>query len=80
MANEGNEDQPCLKCGAVLFRQARLDAAGHMAVNTLTQIELQQVEDELYFKCPRCGAKNCVELETAPSGLPQLRFTHVKLY
>jgi predicted nucleic-acid-binding Zn-ribbon protein len=78
MANDDNKDQPCMKCGAVLFSNARLDAAGHIAVNTLTQIELQQVEDDLYFKCPRCGAKNCVELETAPNGLPQLRFTHVK--
>ena len=75
---DNNKDQLCLNCGAVLFRNARLDAAGHMSVNTLTQIELQEVEEEMYFKCQKCGAKNCVELVTSANGLPQLRFTHIK--
>ena len=78
MLNDDNEDQPCLNCGAVMFKNARLDPAGHMSVNTLTQIELQKVDDEMYFKCPKCGAKNFVELETGSTGLPQLRFTHAK--
>ena len=78
MAFNDKKDQPCLNCGAVMFSNAQLDAAGHMAVNTLTQIELQEVGDDLYFKCPKCSAKNCVELETGSSGLPLLRFTHVK--
>ena len=78
MSFNDKKDQPCLNCGAVMFSNALLDAAGHMAVNTLTQIELQEVGDDLYFKCPKCRAKNCVELETGSSGLPLLRFTHVK--
>ena len=76
MTKEDNLDQECIKCGHVMFTQARLDAAGHLAVNTLTQVELQQVGDDLYFKCPKCGAKNYVVMETSASGLPQLRFTH----
>ena len=72
------KDQPCLNCGAVMLRNAQLDTGGHISVNTLTQIELQQVEDDLYVKCQKCGAKNCVELVTGANGLPQLRFTHVK--
>ena len=78
MDADNNKDQPCLNCGAVLLSNARLDAAGHIALNTLSQIELQEVEDEHYFKCQKCGAKNCVELETGPNGLPQLRITHLK--
>ncbi len=78
MAREDNPDQPCMNCGAVMFPKARIDAAGHMAVNTLTQVELQQVGGDLYFKCPTCGAKNCVEQDTGSEGIPQLRFTHVK--
>lgn len=78
MAINENKDQPCMNCGAVMFSNARLDAAGHMSVNTLTQIELQDVEGELYFKCQKCGAKNCVELETGSNGLPRITFTHVK--
>ena len=75
--NYYKKDQPCLNCGAVLLSKARLDEASHPSVNNLPQIELQQVEDELYIKCQKCGAKNCVELDTGPDGLPLLRITHL---
>ena len=78
MEIEHDQDQLCMNCGAVIFRKARLDAQGHMAISTASQIELQQVGGDLYFKCPACNAKNCVAMETSPEGLPQLRFTHVK--
>ena len=35
-------DQLCMNCGVVMFERVRLDAAGHMAVNTLTQVELPE--------------------------------------
>ena len=75
---DNKKDQPCLNCGAVMFRNARLDPAGHMSVNTMTQIEIQEVGDELYFKCQKCGAKNFVELVTGSNGSPRLKFTHLK--
>jgi hypothetical protein len=78
MLPNGKKDQPCLNCGAVLLAKAQLDEAGHISVNTLTQVELQEVEVDLYIKCQKCGADNCVELVTGANGLPQLRVTHVK--
>jgi DNA-directed RNA polymerase subunit RPC12/RpoP len=77
MAFNDKKDQPCLNCGAVILINAQLDEAGHIAFDTLTQIELQEVEGDLYIKCQKCGAKNCAELEAIPNGLPQLRLTHV---
>ena len=71
-------DQHCMKCGAVMFEKVRLDAEGHMAVNTATQAEMDQDEDDLYFRCQKCGAKNMVEMDLSPTGLPQLRFTRLK--
>ena len=37
---EIDSDQRCMKCGEVMFEKVRLDAEGHMAVNTPTQAEL----------------------------------------
>jgi hypothetical protein len=71
---EESQDQACLNCGAVMFPAARIDDAGHMAVNTLTQVELQHVGGKLYFKCTKCNAKNYVEMSSSPDGVPQLRF------
>jgi predicted nucleic-acid-binding Zn-ribbon protein len=71
-------DQHCMKCGDVMFEKVRLDAEGHMAVSTATQAEMDQDEDDLYFRCQKCGAKNLVEMDLSPSGLPQLRFTRLK--
>ena len=71
-------DQNCMKCGTVMFEKVRIDAEGHMAVNTATQAEMDQDEDDLYFRCQKCGAKNMVEMDLSPTGLPQLRFTRLK--
>ena len=75
---EIESDQRCLKCGEVMFEKVRLDAEGHMAISTATQAELHQDEDDLYFKCSKCGAKNLIETDLSPTGLPQLRITCVK--
>ena len=77
MSFDGTRDQPCMNCGAAMLSNARFDEDGQLAVNTLTQIELQQADDMMYFKCQTCDAKNCVELETGSNGLPHLRLTHV---
>ena len=61
-----------------MFERVRLDAEGHMAISTATKAELQEDENDLYFKCPKCGGKNLVEMDTSPMGLPQLRFTRLK--
>ena len=76
MNNVDCVDQECMQCGAVMFKKVRHDPAGHMSINTVTRAQLHQHGDELYFKCPGCGAKNYVDMETNPSGLPELRFTH----
>jgi predicted nucleic-acid-binding Zn-ribbon protein len=39
---------------------------------------LHQDADDIYFKCPKCGAKNLIETDLSPTGLPQLRITRVK--
>ncbi len=77
VSNE-KKDQPCLGCGAVMISKVQLDEAGHLSVNTLTQLEFQAVEGEMYLKCPKCAAKNFVDLDTGVDGLPQVKFTHVK--
>ena len=76
MTNVNGVDQDCMQCGAVMFKQVRLDQVGHMSINTVTQAQLHQEGDDLYFKCATCGAKNYVDMETSPAGLPQLRFTY----
>jgi predicted nucleic-acid-binding Zn-ribbon protein len=78
MTNEDNIDQECMKCGAVMFKNVRRDLGGCVSINTVTQAQLHQEQDDLYFKCPKCEAKNYVEMETNPAGLPELRFTQAK--
>jgi hypothetical protein len=77
MFPDDKKDQPCLKCGAVLLSNA-LDEAGHMSVTTLTRFEFKEEADDLYLKCEKCGAKNCVQLVTGPTGLPRVRISHLR--
>ena len=77
MFPNGKKHQPCLNCGAVLLSNA-LDEAGHMSVNTLTRFEFKEEADDLYFKCPKCGARNCVQLVTGPDGLPRVTISHLR--
>ena len=77
-ANAESEDQKCMGCGAVMFGNVQVDAAGHMAADTLMLSKLHLGDTEIYFKCPQCGAKNVVELATSASEVPQLKFSHVR--
>ena len=77
MAFNDKKDQLCMNCGAVMFNNVQLDAEGHVAVNTFDEIELRKLKT-ICNSMPRCGAKNCVELETGSHGLPLVRFTQVK--
>jgi DNA-directed RNA polymerase subunit RPC12/RpoP len=77
MFPNGKKDQPCLNCGAVLLSTA-LDEAGHISANTLTKFVFEEVTDDLYIKCQKCGAKNCAELVTGPDGSPRVRINHVR--
>jgi predicted nucleic-acid-binding Zn-ribbon protein len=77
MTEEDNKAQKCLSCGAVMFGNVQVDAAGHVAADTLMLSKLHLDESEIYFKCPQCGAKNVVEMETSASEVPQLKFSHV---
>ena len=70
-------DQRCLTCGAVMFPNVA-DAEGNVAMNTATHAELQDDGEDLYFACPACRAKNVVEVETGPKGLPVLKVIRVK--
>jgi DNA-directed RNA polymerase subunit RPC12/RpoP len=49
----------CLRCGAVLFFKNPLPAGG-WAMDPATQMALESEEDEQFFRCPKCGAKNAV--------------------
>lgn len=55
-----------------------LDEAGHTSANTLTKFVFEEVTDDLYIECQKCGAKNCAELVTGPDGSPRVRITHVR--
>ena len=37
-----------------------------MAISTATQAEMDQDEDDLDFRCQKCGAKNLVEMDVKP--------------
>ena len=76
MVPNEKKDQPCLSCGAVLISKVQIDVAGHLSLNTLTQLQFQAVEGEMYLKCPKCTARNFVDLDTGEDGLPQVKFTH----
>lgn len=78
MIQEDNKDQKCMSCGAVMFGNVQIDAAGQLAANTMMLSKLHLDEFGIYFKCPECGAKNCVQMEASASEAPQLKFSHVR--
>ena len=71
-------EQKCLKCGRVLFKKVLLDEKGHMAMDVNTPLDLESDDNEQFFRCPHCSAKNIVLSSTDPDGLPGLTVSHIK--
>ena len=71
-------DQLCLACDKVLFRKVPLDVAGHFAKFEGDNVEVKTEDDELFFVCSHCGAKNVVVSEAQVGEGVRLRISHIK--
>ncbi len=72
------KDVKCLSCNGVLFKKTDLDNKGNWAMDPQHSLELSHDENDSYFKCPHCGAKNIVVDSMSPTGLSQLRIVRAK--
>ena len=68
----------CLKCKHILFKTVLLDDKGHTAVDVTTPAKLDHEENDSFFRCQSCGAKNIVIDAKSPDGLPQIRIVRFK--
>ena len=70
---EESMESRCLKCKGVLFKKVLLDDKGHTAIDMTTPAKLEHEENDNFFRCQSCGAKNIVINAEGPDGLPQIR-------
>ena len=61
----------CLNCTEVLC-EIEPSRSGHCRSGPLKRCELEEEDDQVFYRCPACGAKNIVEETRTPSGFPQL--------
>ena len=68
----------CLKCKGALFKKVLLDDKGHVAIDMTTPAKLEHEENDSFFRCQSCGAKNIVIDVRDSDGLPQIRIVRFK--
>ena len=68
----------CLKCKRILFKKVLLDDKGHTAKDMTASAKLEHEENDRFFRCQFCGAKNIVIDTKSPDGLPQIRIVRFK--
>ena len=68
----------CLKCKGILFKTVLLDDKGHTAIDVTTPAKREHEENDSFFRCQSCGAKNIVIDAKSPHGLPQTRIIRFK--
>ena len=66
--------QRCFNCHAPIFTE---DVSGAMYSNT--RLEVEWDDDDFFFRCPHCLAKNIIAEAVDSIGLPVLRVSHIKL-
>ena len=71
-------EQKCLNCGGVLFEKVLLDDKGHTAMDVDTPLDMESDDEDRFFRCPHCSAKNVVVGATSSDGLSQSRISHIK--
>lgn len=71
--------QRCFNCNAPIFTEAvsDQDVSGGMYSNT--RLEVEWDDDDFFFRCPHCLAKNIIAEAVDSIGLPVLRVSHIKL-
>jgi hypothetical protein len=72
-------EQTCFNCHAPIFTEAVSDqgVSGEMYSND--RLEVQWDDDDLFFRCPHCLAKNIITEAVDSIGLPVIRVSHIKL-
>ena len=59
----------CLNCTEILC-EIEPSRAGRGGSGPLTKCELEEEDDQVFYRCPTCGAKNIVIETRTPSGFP----------
>lgn len=75
---EESMEVKCLKCNGILFKMVLLDDKGHAAIDETTPAEFEHEENERFFRCKSCGAKNIVIGTKSPHGLQQSKIVGFK--
>jgi hypothetical protein len=72
--------QRCFNCSATIFTEAvsDQDVSGGMYSNDRLEVEWDD-DDDFFFRCPHCLAKNIIAEAVDSIGLPVLRVSHIKL-
>ncbi len=71
-------EQKCLKCEGVLFKKVLLDERGHTAMDTETQLDIENDGVDHFFRCPHCDAKNVLTYVRSEHGLLQEKIVRYK--
>jgi hypothetical protein len=61
----------CLNCTEILC-EIEPSRASRGGSGPLRKCELEEEDDQVFYRCPTCGAKNIVIETRTPSGFPQL--------
>ncbi|HUJ68020.1 MAG TPA: hypothetical protein VLW86_00775 [Syntrophorhabdales bacterium] len=61
----------CLNCTEVLC-EIEPSRSGRSGSGSMARCELEEEDDQVFYRCPTCGAKNIVVETRTPSGFPQL--------
>jgi len=71
--------QRCFNCSAPIFTEAVSDEDVSRGLYSNDRLEVQWDDDDLFFRCPHCLAKNIITEAINSIGLPVLRVSHIKL-
>jgi DNA-directed RNA polymerase subunit RPC12/RpoP len=64
-------DENCRKCGTLLFKVVPLPPKGrYWAMSDEMPLDLKPDDDDKFYKCPHCGAKNVIVSRGEREGEP----------
>ena len=71
--------QRCFNCNAPIFTEAVSDQDVSWGISSDNRLEVEWDDDDFFFRCPHCLAKNIIMEAVDSIGLPVLRVSHIKL-
>jgi hypothetical protein len=71
--------QRCFNCNAPIFTEAVSDQDVSWRMSSDNRLEVEWDDDDFFFRCPHCLAKNIIMEAVDSIGLPVLRVSHIKL-